>query len=208
MTDPARPQGTDPTAPGRPQAAPEGEPLAGSLSGWAVPTPHPGVAPPAPPGPGGTPPTSTPGWGPLPAAPPPPPRDALRRPSRVDAVPGTQFGVVYLDVPAVTSGLAVGALVAGVVSILVSLLVLCVGVTGADWDGVWAAGAFTVLGALSGAGAVGAGLLGLRQIHRPLPPPAVRFSGRGLAWAGVGCGGAGMLFSLAGLGLALLVALP
>ncbi|MDM4720838.1 hypothetical protein QTQ03_15010 [Micromonospora sp. WMMA1363] len=122
-------------------------------------------------------------------------------------MPGTPFGVVHLDVPAVASGLAVGSLVAGIASILVSLLVICFGVAGADWDGVWAAGAFTVLGVLAGAGAVGAGLLGLRQIRRPAAPPAVRFTGRGLAFAGIGCGGVGLLLSLLGLGLALLVSL-
>lgn len=204
MTDPARPQGTDPTAPGGPQGPAEGELRP---PGLRAPTPDPWARPPAPSGPAGTPPTATPGWGPLPMVSPPPPRDALGQPRRVDAVPGTPFGVVHLDVPAVTSGLAVGSLVAGIVSILVSLLVVCVGMAGADGDGAWAAGAFTVLGALTGAGAVGAGLLGLRQISRPMPPPAVRFAGRGLGWAGVSCGGAGLLLNVGGLGLVLLVAL-
>lgn len=125
-------------------------------------------------------------------------------------MPGTPFGVVHVDVPAVTSGLAVGSLVTGIASILVSLLVACVGVVGADADGAWgawAAGAFTTLGALTGAGAVGVGLFGLQQIRQPLPPPAVRFSGRGLAWAGVSCGGAGLLLNVGGLGLALLLGL-
>ncbi|MFG3418214.1 hypothetical protein ACIBTZ_27105 [Micromonospora sp. NPDC049460] len=114
--------------------------------------------------------------------------------------------MVHLDVPPVTSGLAVGSLVAGIVSILVALLVVCFGAV-AGMGGAWAAGAFTVLGVLSGAGAVVAGLFGLRQIRRAAPPPAVRFTGRGLAVAGVSCGGAGLLLSLLGLGLALLVAL-
>ncbi|MGW4498473.1 hypothetical protein ACWENR_07620 [Micromonospora sp. NPDC004336] len=114
--------------------------------------------------------------------------------------------MVHLDVPPVTSGLAVGSLVAGIVSILVALLVICFGAVAA-MGGAWAAGAFTVLGVLAGAGAVAAGLLGLRQIRRGAPPPAVRFTGRGLAVAGVSCGGAGLLLSLLGLGLALLVAL-
>ncbi|SBV29547.1 hypothetical protein GA0070620_5127 [Micromonospora krabiensis] len=106
-----------------------------------------------------------------------------------------------------TSGLAVGALVAGIASILVSVLVICFGVTGSGWTGVWAAGAFTVLGVLAGAGAVVAGLLARRQIRRPVSPPAVRFTGRGLAVAGMSCGGAGLALSLLGLALALLVAL-
>ncbi|MEU8297471.1 hypothetical protein AB0C04_09315 [Micromonospora sp. NPDC048909] len=125
----------------------------------------------------------------------------------MEVVPGTPYGVVHLDVPPVTSGLAVGALVVGIVSILVSLLVICFGVTGSSWTGVWAAGAFTLLGALTGAGAIVAGLFAMRQIRRPAPPPAVRFSGRGLAVAGVSCGGTGLLLSLLGLGLALLVSL-
>ncbi|MFY1596544.1 hypothetical protein [Micromonospora sp. WMMD737] len=114
--------------------------------------------------------------------------------------------MVHLDVPPVTSGLAVGSLVAGIVSTLVALLVVCVGAVGGV-GGAWASGAFTVLGVLAGAGAVVAGLLGIRQIRRPAAPPAVRFTGRGLAVAGVSCGGAGLLFSLLGLGLALLLTL-
>ncbi|MBX7265177.1 hypothetical protein KIF24_03320 [Micromonospora sp. Llam7] len=122
-------------------------------------------------------------------------------------MPGTPFGVVHLDVPPVTSGLAVGSLVAGITSILVSILVICFGAVGGGANGAWAAGAFAALGSLTGAGAVVAGLLGLRQIRRPAPPPSVRFTGRGLAIAGVSCGGAGLLLCLLGVGLALLLAL-
>jgi hypothetical protein len=121
-------------------------------------------------------------------------------------VPGTPFGVVHLDVPPVTSGLAVGSLVAGIASILVSVLVICLGAA-AGAQGPWAAGVFTVLGVLTGAGAVVAGLLGRRQIRRPAPPPAVRFAGRGLAVAGISCGATGLALSLFGLLLALLLAL-
>ncbi|MEV6800129.1 hypothetical protein AB0M91_17520 [Micromonospora rifamycinica] len=138
---------------------------------------------------------------------PPPPPDAPRAPKRVDPVPGTPFAVVYLDVPAVTSGPAVGSLIAGVVSILVSFLVICFGVGGAQLGGAWAAGAFTVPGMLAGGAAIVAGLLARRQIRRAAPPPAVRFTGRGLATAGISCGGVGLLLSLSGLGLALLVQL-
>ncbi|WNM42600.1 hypothetical protein RMN56_15220 [Micromonospora halotolerans] len=136
---------------------------------------------------------------------PPPPREAPRPPKRLDAVPGTPFGVVHLDVPPVTSGLAIGSLVVGIASILVSLLVLCFGAAGRNYGGAWAAGAFTVLGVIAGTAAVVAGLLARRQIRRPAPPPAVRFTGRGLALAGLSCGGAGLLISLAGLVLALVV---
>ncbi|WP_154942062.1 hypothetical protein [Micromonospora palomenae] len=136
---------------------------------------------------------------------PPPPREAPKPPKRVDPVPGTPFGVVHLDVPAVTSGPAVGSLVAGVVSILVSVLVVCFGVVAARYGGAWAAGAFTVPGVLAGAAAIVAGLLARRQIGRAAAPPAVRFTGRGLATAGISCGATGLLLCLAGLGLALLL---
>ncbi|GIJ21552.1 hypothetical protein Vlu01_21760 [Micromonospora lutea] len=109
--------------------------------------------------------------------------------------------------PPVTSGLAVGSLVAGITSILVSILVICVGAIGGGTNGAWAAGAFAALGGLTGLGAVLAGLLGMRQIRRPAPPPAVRFTGRGLAIAGISCGGTGVLLCLVGVGLALLSAL-
>ncbi|SCE73025.1 hypothetical protein GA0070558_104130 [Micromonospora haikouensis] len=137
---------------------------------------------------------------------PPPPKDAARPPKRVDPVPGTPFGVVHLDVPPVTSGLAIGSLVAGIASALVSLLVICLGAT-AGSQGAWAAGVFAVLGLLAGTAAVVAGLLGRRQIRRPAPPPAVRFTGRGLAVAGISCGAVGVVLSLLGLGLGLLLAL-
>ncbi|MFY1704427.1 MULTISPECIES: hypothetical protein [Micromonospora] len=120
-------------------------------------------------------------------------------------MPGTPFGVVHLDVAPVTSGLAVGALVAGIASILVSLLVGCLGIAAQELGGAWAAGAFTLLGFLAGAGATVAGLLGLRQIRRPAAPPAVHFTGRGVAIAGISCGGVGALLSLLGLTVALLV---
>ncbi|MEV4492171.1 hypothetical protein AB0K04_18895 [Micromonospora coxensis] len=136
---------------------------------------------------------------------PPPPQETPRPPKRVDAVPGTPFGVVHLDVPAVTSGPAVGSLVAGIGSILVSLVVICFGIGGARLGGAWAAGAFTVPGSLAGAAAIVAGLLARRQIRRAAPPPAVRFTGSGIAVAGISCGAVGLLFSLLGLGLALLL---
>ncbi|GIJ80516.1 hypothetical protein SAMN05443287_103479 [Micromonospora phaseoli] len=122
-------------------------------------------------------------------------------------MPGTPFAVVHLDVAPVTSGLSVGSLVAGITSILVSVLVICFGAVGGGANGAWAAGAFAALGSLTGTGAAVAGLLGLRQIRRPAPPPAVRFTGRGLAIAGISCGAAGLLLCLLGLGLALVLAL-
>ncbi|MFJ8580291.1 hypothetical protein [Micromonospora sp. NPDC093277] len=122
-------------------------------------------------------------------------------------MPGTPFGVVHLDVPPVASGLAVGSLVSGIASILVSVLVFCFGLSGPSLGGAWAAGAFTVLGGLAGTAAIVAGLLARRQIRRPAPPPAVRFTGNGLAVAGLSCGGVGLLLSLVGLVLALVLQL-
>ncbi|WP_433321256.1 hypothetical protein ACQP0U_29175 [Micromonospora sp. CA-269861] len=125
----------------------------------------------------------------------------------METVSGTPFGVVHLDVAPVTSGLAIGALVAGVASVLVSLLVICFGVAFKNDGGAWASGAFTALGVLAGGAAVVIGLLARRQIRRPVAPSAVQFTGRGLAMAGICCGGAGALLSLLGLGLALLLTL-
>lgn len=141
-----------------------------------------------------------------PAAVPPPPREAQRPPRRIESVPGTTFGVAYLEVPPVTSGLAIGALVAGVASVLVSLLVGCFGLTGAQagW-GAWAAGAFAVLGGLLGLAGIGLGLAGLRQIRRASPPPAIRFAGRGIAIAGLSCGGAGLGMTVIALVVALVL---
>ena len=79
-------------------------PPAGRLPGPAASGPVPAAAPvPAPA-------AATPVVGPAPpargaAA----PADGWGRPRRVDAVPGTPFGVVQLDVPPVISGLAIGA---------------------------------------------------------------------------------------------------
>ena len=190
-----------PQPPSGPYGPTPGHPPAGPYpSGTST---FPGATPP----PGGGWASAPPAAGPRPGAVPPPPREAVRPPKRVDPIPGTPFGVVHLDVPPVTSGLAVGSLVTGIASILVSLLVFCFGFTGPNFGGAWAAGAFTVLGALGGTAAIVAGVLARRQIARPAPPPAVRFTGRGLAVAGLSCGAAGLLLSLLGLAVALVVQL-
>src|SRR3954468_22491111 len=103
---------------------------------------------------------------PPPSAPPaqqfavPPPSPSGRwQPERVEPLPGTEFGLVQLRVEPIISGLAIGSLVAGIGSILVSLLVFCFGLTGSSqgWGG-WVAGAFTVLSVVVGGGAIGVGL--------------------------------------------------
>jgi hypothetical protein len=114
--------------------------------------------------------------------------------------------VVHLDVPPITSGLAVGALVAGIASILLSLVVLCFALAGADagW-GPWAAGAFALLAVLVGGAGVVLGGLALRQIRGAKPPPAVQFTGRGLALSGLICAALGLAGTLAAFALAVLV---
>jgi hypothetical protein len=152
--------------------------------------------------------TGAPGAAPMfpppPPPPPPPPRDAVRASRRVEPVLGTPFGLVYVEVPPVTSGTAVGALIAGIASVLVSLVVVCFGLLGAqDGWGAWAAGAFALLGAATGVTGLALGELSRRQIRRVAPPPGIRFTGHGMALAGLACGAAGLGIT----GLAFLMAL-
>jgi hypothetical protein len=137
----------------------------------------------------------------------PPPSAAGRwQPERVEPLPGTEFGLVQLRVMPITSGLAVGSLIAGIGSILVSILVICFGVTGAKngWGG-WVAGAFTLLSVIVGAGAIALGLVSRRQIRRSGHTGQVRFTGRGMAIGGLVCGCAGAGIALLGLALALVL---
>ncbi|WP_239082277.1 hypothetical protein [Actinoplanes teichomyceticus] len=121
---------------------------------------------------------------------------------RLDAVSGTDFGLVQVRVVPITSGLAIGALIAGVGSILVSILVICFGFGGA---GTWVAGAFTLLSVLAGGGGVVAAVIAKRQIRRTGGPDRVRFTGSGLATAGIACGGSGAGISLLALFLGFVV---
>jgi hypothetical protein len=141
----------------------------------------------------GIPPASGGGWAP---PRPPAPRDGWRPPRRVERVDGSPFALAYLSVPPATSGMAIGSLVTGIGSVLVSGAVGCLGLAGArrGW-GAGVGGAFTILACALGVAAVVLGLAGLRQARRD---PAV--SGRGLAIAGLTCGGCG-------IGLAILLLL-
>jgi hypothetical protein len=123
---------------------------------------------------------------------PPKPSEAWS-PERVEPVPGTEFALVQLKVVPITSGLATGSLIGGIASILVSTLVLCFGLYGLSggWGAV-VAGAFALLGVLAGGGSAGLGLAARRQIRRSGQDGRVRFVGRGLATAGISCGGAGL----------------
>ena len=108
----------------------------------------------------------------------------------------------------ITSGLAVGSLIAGIGSILVSFLVLCFGVWGANggWGG-WVSGAFTLLSVVVGAGAITLGLVSRRQIRRSGHTGQVRFTGGGMAIGGLSCGCAGAGIALLSLALALVLQL-
>ncbi|GAB1644949.1 hypothetical protein [Krasilnikovia sp. MM14-A1259] len=142
-----------------------------------------------------------------PSAYPLPPAPGERwRPARVDPVAGTEFGLVQYAVAPIASGLATGALIAGIASILVSLLVFCFGLSGATegWGG-WVGGAFTVLAVMAGGGAIGVGLAGLRQIRRSGVSGRARFTGRGRAIAGISCGGVGAGLALVALALTLML---
>jgi hypothetical protein len=129
------------------------------------------------------------------------------RPVRVDHVPGTDFGVAYLPVNPTVSGTAAGSMVAGIGSIVVALVVICFGVTGArssDGTGGWGplvSGAFAILAGLLGGGALAVGLLTRRQIRRS----SGRLSGGGLAVTGIACGASGL--GVAVLGVLLAIAL-
>ncbi|WP_422773142.1 hypothetical protein ACN28C_09445 [Plantactinospora sp. WMMC1484] len=161
----------------------------------------------------------------LPARVPAPPRESLRAPTRVDPVPGTPFGLVYLDVAPVTSGPAVASLVAGIGSVLVAFIAGCLGLAGSpeDWGG-WVAGAFAVLAGVLGLAGLLLGELGRRQTGPARLPswfsrqaaggtgpggaaPPVRFTGRGLAIAGITCSAVGLAVTVLALAVAVLLQL-
>ena len=72
-----------------------------------------------------------------------------------------------VEVAPTASGPSAASLVAGIGSILVSLVVACFAAVGAqDGWGPIVAGAFAVLAGLIGVAAVVLGVLGLRQIRR------------------------------------------
>lgn len=147
-----------------------------------------------------------PGWRPA-----PPPRDAARRPTRVEPVPGTPYGLAIFGAPPVTSGPAVGALVAGVAALLVSLVVACLGLAGAAASGSggagsWGAlvgGAFAVLTGFLGVAGIGLGAVGLRQTRGTGPAGESRVRGRGTAISGMVCGGVALAIAGCSLGIAI-----
>ncbi|WP_205650142.1 hypothetical protein [Actinoplanes solisilvae] len=140
------------------------------------------------------------------AVPSPPPPSGRWRPERVDVLPGTDFGLVQFRVEPITSGLAIGSMIAGIGSILVSLLVICFGLVGSaeGWGG-WVAGAFTLLSVAAGGGAVAIGVVSRRQIRRSGQTGQVRFTGAGLGMAGIICGAIGAGIAVLSLALTLVL---
>lgn len=96
-----------------------------------------------------------------------------------------------------------GALVAGIGSVLVSVAVWCFGLAGSSegW-GALVGGAFFVLAALLGLAGVGLGAGGLRNIRRDLTKVS---TGKGYAITGIACGGFGVLSAILGLVTAILL---
>jgi hypothetical protein len=123
-------------------------------------------------------------------------------PVRFERVPDEKFFLAILPVPKMVSGIGVGALVAGIGSILVAGAVWCFGLLGASdgWGGL-VSGAFAVLAVLLVLAGVVLGILSLRQIRRA----AGGVTGRGYAISGIACGGAGLLLAALGLAVALLL---
>ncbi|GAB3864202.1 DUF4190 domain-containing protein [Dactylosporangium cerinum] len=133
----------------------------------------------------------------------PPPSHAPQPGMRIDLVQGTPFGVAYPLVQGTPSGPAIGSLVAGIASIFVGLTVSCLGLAGAGegWGPI-AGGAFTVLAAFLGLGAIGLGVFAMRQVRR-----AGRLvTGRGMAVAGLVLGSVGGSIGVLSLLLALVIA--
>jgi hypothetical protein len=98
-------------------------------------------------------------------------------------------------VPAVTSGLAIGSLIAGIASIAVALGMLCLGLSGAsDGWGALVAGAFAILSIVLGAAGIAFGRSATRLIRRA----GGTVAGAGMANAGMICGWVGVGVSVIG----------
>lgn len=146
----------------------------------------------------------------------PPPRDSARQPIRIEPVPDTPFGLAIYGAPPTVSGRAIGSLVAGIASILVSLVVGCAAVgelaasaensTAEPGSGALLGGAFTVLATFLGIAGIGLGVAGMRQTRRAAVAADGAVSGRGMAVAGLVCGIAGLTIAACALGIAVLVA--
>jgi hypothetical protein len=123
------------------------------------------------------------------------------RAERVDAIPGTPFGIAYAAVPQIASGQAVGSMIAGIVSVLVAIIELAFGLGGAaaGW-GPSVAGAFGILAFVLGVAAIVGGLFARRAIRRS----AGVLHGLGLARTGLILGIVGVAAALLSFGASLL----
>jgi hypothetical protein len=124
--------------------------------------------------------------------------------AHVEPVAGTDFGLAYVVLPPLTSGQAVGALVAGIGSIVVAVVTICFGLIGAgDGWGALVSGAFGILATMLGAAAIAVGTFARRVIRRS--QGAIK--GSGLAKAGLICGIVGAALAVLGFAGALIATL-
>lgn len=129
---------------------------------------------------------------------------AYPSPVRYEGVPGEPFNLAILPTPKIVSGPSVGALLAGIGSLLVSGAVWCFGITGDEqgW-GPLVGGAFFALTAFLGVAGVILGIVGLRNIKRDRTGTT---TGKGYAISGLSTGGAGLVSALSGMVIAVLLA--
>jgi hypothetical protein len=125
-------------------------------------------------------------------------------PAHVEPVAGTDFGLAYALLPPLTSGQAVGAMVAGIGSVVVALVTICFGVVGASrgW-GALVAGAFAILATILGVAGVSIGTYARRAIRRSRGA----VTGSGLATSGLICGYVGVGLAVLGFAGALIATL-
>jgi hypothetical protein len=160
---------------------------------------------------------SQPVYPPAPVAPPvvpPPPRESIRRPIRVEPVPDTPFGVAIYGTPPTVSGPAIGSLVAGIAAILVSLVVSCFALVeaagraeDAAGTGALVGGAFAALAGCLGIAGIGLGVAGMRQTRQARLSTDGAVTGRGIAVGGLVCGSVGLAIAACSLGAAIMIAL-
>lgn len=109
--------------------------------------------------------------------------------------------MAYPGVAPAMAGLTMGSFVIGIGAILASTAVLCFGLGIRSATGLLVGGAFAILGVLLAAAAIVTGVQGVRQVRRA----GGERTGRGLALAGIWCGGAGALLTIVGMGSAALL---
>jgi hypothetical protein len=113
----------------------------------------------------------------------------------VQDLPGTPYGLMIMGVMPTVSGPGIAAMVAGIASIMVTVVELCFGLVGsADGWGTLVAGAFAVLAGALSVGAIGLGTVSLRQIRQARETVGMR--GRGQALTGVICGAIGLTLTI------------